>query len=109
MCPNTANRAASACASAHWDGRHEPRAERSAQPDRGATFQHIEKKRDDAQAHAAEAQHIGGANVAAAHRANVLTAEDAHQQVSHGDRPEKIRGNRNGNAGKDHNESEFSR
>jgi hypothetical protein len=77
---------------------HEPRAERPAQPDRGAALEHVEKKRDDAQAFAAGAQHVGGADVAAAHRADVLAAEDAHQQVSRGDGPEQIRGNRDDRA-----------
>ena len=94
---------------AHGNGRHEPRAERSAQPDRGAAFEHVENKCDDAQAFAAETQHVGGADVAAAHRADVLAAEDAHQQVSRGDGPEKICGNRDDNVGEDHDESEFSR
>ena len=94
---------------ANGNGWHEPRAERTAQPDRGAAFEHVEKKCNDAQAFAAEAQHVGGANVAAAHGADVLAAEDAHQQVSRGDGPEKIRGNRDDNVGEDHDESEFSR
>ena len=86
---------------------HAPK--RAAEPDRGAAFEHIENEGKDAQALAAETQHIGGTDVAAAHGADVLAAEDPHQQVSHGDGPKKICGDRDDDVGKDHNESEFSR
>ena len=62
------------------------------------------RKVSGAQAFAAGAQHVGCANVAAAHGADVLMAEEAHQQVSGGDRPEQIRGGRDNEAGKGHDE-----
>ena len=105
MWPRTAKRAASAWASRIEAERGQEADERAAaQPDRGAALEHVEKKRGRAQAFAAGAQHIGGANVAAAHGADVLAAEDAHQQVSRGDGPEQISGGRDGDARKEHNE-----
>ena len=109
MWPRTAKRAASACARAQRDVGHEKRAEQAAEPDRGAALEHVEKKRGGAQAFAAGAQNIGSADVAAADGANVLVAEDADQQVSHGDGPEQVGGGRDNEACEEHDESEFSR
>ena len=88
---------------------HEPCAEGAAQPDGGAALQHVEQKCGRAQAFAALAQHVGGADVAAAHGADVLAAEDAHQQVSRGDGPEQVGRRGYDDVRKDHFESEFSR
>jgi len=60
-------------------GGHEQCAEHGSEPDGGAAFEHVQQEGGRAQALAAGAQHVGGADVAAADGANVLVAEDADQ------------------------------
>ncbi len=79
-------------------------AERPGEPDGRAALEHVEEKRGCAQALAAGAQHVGGADVAAAYGTDVLAAKDAIQQVSRGDGPQQIRDDSDSEAGEGHNE-----
>jgi hypothetical protein len=74
-----------------------------ADPHRGAALQHVKSKCRHAKAFGAGADHICGADVAAAHGADVLVTKDANQDVSEGNRSEQIRNGRNGNNGERHN------
>jgi hypothetical protein len=74
----------------------------------GGALEHIAEEGGRAQALAAGAQHVGGADVAAAHGADVLMAEEAHQHIAHGNGAEQV-GNRNHEqACKQHVETEFT-
>ena len=53
---------------------------------------------------AAGTENVGCADVAAADRADVLVAEQAHQNVSGGDGPEQIRGGGDQKESEEHNE-----
>ncbi len=70
---------------AQRDGGHEKGAEETAQPDRRAALQHVEEKGGRAKALASGPHDIGGSDVTAAYRANVLAAEDADEQISRRD------------------------
>ena len=87
----------------------EMRAEQGPQPDGRAAFEHVQQKRRRAQALAAGAEHIGGADVAAADGANVLFAKDADQQVAHRDGAEQVRDHDDEQACKEHDDGEFNR
>src|SRR6185437_8770899 len=50
----------------------------------------IEKKRDRAQTFAAGADHVGSADIAAALGADVLLAEDAHENEAEGNRAQQV-------------------
>ncbi len=57
----------------------------------GITFAAVEDKGQDAQSLRARAQHIGGADVAAALGADILLAHQPHQQEPEGDGTQQIR------------------
>ena len=68
--------------------------EQGAEPDGGAAFEHVEEKCGCAEALAAGAEDVGGADVAAADGADVLLAEDADQQVADRDGAQQVSGGR---------------
>ena len=80
-----------------------------AKPDGGAAFEHVNEEGGRAETFAAGAEHVGGADVAAAEGADVLMPEKADQEVAGGNGAEQICGNRDGQKCKEHDEGEFSR
>jgi hypothetical protein len=88
---------------ADWESGGKLRGHGRAQPDGEAALEHVEQKCGRAQLFTPGANHVGGADVAAAQVADVLLVEDAHQQVAGGHRAEQKRGNRNEQQGKRHN------
>ena len=88
---------------------HEPGAHEAAEENGGAAFEGIEEEGDGAEAFAAGAQDIGGADVAAAHGADVLTADEAHEQIACGNGAQQVRDDHDNDMREHHNESEFSR
>ena len=58
------------------------RSQQGTQPDRSGAFKNVQQKSGGAKAFAAGAKHIGGADVAAADRSNILMAKKLDQQVS---------------------------
>ncbi len=84
-------------------------AKHAAEHDGCAAFEHVEQEGGRAKDFAAGAQDVGGADVAAAGLADVLMAEEAHEQVPRRNGAEQISRDRNERACKDHNEGEFSR
>ncbi len=69
----------------------------------GGALDDIEDERGGAQAFAFGAQHIGCADVAAAESADILAAKEAHQHISHGDRPEQVGCERDPDEWEEHN------
>ncbi len=104
MWPRTAQRAARAWAERKGHGGKKKRAEKSAEPDGGAAFEHVEQEGGRAEALAAGAEDVGCADVAAADGADVLMAEEAHQQVSGGDGPEQVSGDRDQDDSEEHDD-----
>ena len=92
--PRTAQRAARASALRMGSRGSSSAAEAGAEPDGGAALEHVEEKGGRAQALAAGAQDVGGADVAAARLADVLVSKEADQQVAGGDGAEQISGGR---------------
>ena len=85
-------------------GGQDRQSEGGAEPDGGAALEHVEQESGRAQTLAAGAQDIGGTDVAAAGLADVLFAEEPHQQVSGGDGTEQISGGYDEHNCRDHNE-----
>jgi hypothetical protein len=85
------------------------RAGQHAQRHGDCTLEHVEGESGGAQTLAAGAHHVGGANVAAAYRADVLMPKEAHEQVARGDGPEQVRAYRDEYCCKEHSETEFSK
>lgn len=82
----------------------EGRRNESAEPNRAAALEDIENKGGCAKSMSAGANNIGGANIPAANGADVLAPENTDQQVSKWNGSQQIRGGRDGEEGKGHNE-----
>jgi hypothetical protein len=89
---------------AQGDGGHPERSEVAAEPNGCAALEDVEDEGGDAKAVSAAAHDVGGADVAAADGANILFAEDAHEEVTKGDGPQQVRYDRDGAKRKNHNE-----
>ena len=70
-------------------GRKQMRSQERTQPHGGGTFEHVEQKCGCAEAFSAGAKHVGGADVAAANRANVLMAKQLTSRYPVGMEPSR--------------------
>ena len=80
-----------------------------ADPDSRAAFKHIQQERGRAKSLPARAQHVGGADVSATDRTDVLIAEKPHKQVSRWYGSKQVSHHHNQKTCEDHDETEFSR
>ena len=62
--------------------RKQGRADQPAYPDGCAAFEHVKQERGSSEALTAGSEHVCGTDISAAHGADVLMAEDAHQKIS---------------------------
>ncbi len=79
-----------------------------AEVDGAAALEHVEQKGGRAQARAAGAKNVGGADVPAADGTDILVAEQAHQHVAHRNGAKQIAEDAHKQDGKHHDESEFN-
>ena len=90
MCPSTAETAARACASRDRHVGEQIGSQQRAKPDRRGALHDVKQKGGCAEAFAAGAKHVGGADVAAANGSNVFVAKQPDQKVSNRNGTEQV-------------------